>query len=30
LTRAGELHDTANRGQVPCEYLVFEFHDQEP
>ena len=23
--RAGELHDRANGGEGPCEYLVFEF-----
>jgi ectoine hydroxylase-related dioxygenase (phytanoyl-CoA dioxygenase family)/quercetin dioxygenase-like cupin family protein len=28
LTRAGELHNTANQGSEPCEYLVFEFHSQ--
>jgi len=26
LIRAGELHDTVNKGEAPCEYLVFEFH----
>lgn len=26
FNRAGELHDTGNRGTEPCEYLVFEFH----
>jgi quercetin dioxygenase-like cupin family protein len=28
LTRAGELHNTANQGDEPCKYLVFEFHSR--
>jgi len=29
LTRTGEVHDTVNRSDAPCEYLVFEFHDRD-